>query len=127
MKLSDMLFANAMMGDGGGGGGGDLPIKTAQVTLATTDRYISLYNSYDENNQYTSIYLFDDNTFRVEIDIPAHSDPVTATLLWVGTDSVTLQEAYGARVSETGDVSYDAETNQFTIWGNCTITLSSID
>lgn len=33
MKLSDMLFANAMMGEGGGGGGGDSDFSTATVTV----------------------------------------------------------------------------------------------
>ena len=35
MKLSDMLFANAMMGEGGGGGG-DSDFSTATVTFINT-------------------------------------------------------------------------------------------
>lgn len=35
MKLSDMLFANAMMGDGGGGGGGDFSTASVDIVIDT--------------------------------------------------------------------------------------------
>ena len=46
MKLSDMLFANAMMGEGGGGGGG---IDTISVTV------IHDFSALDENYQRFSL------------------------------------------------------------------------
>lgn len=132
MKLSDMLFANAMMGEGGGGG--DLPFKTANVTLITTDYYVQLESNEEVYYQpqgvfYTPIYNSDDDTIvwgffksATATDTLQQSESILA---YIG-DSITLTP-YGERVSESGDVTYDAETQTFTVFGDCTITLHSID
>ena len=131
MSIYDMLLANAMgeSGGGGGGGGGSSDFSTAEVTVVAINGSVELYNSYNETEQYyTSMYLCDDGTLRNGINADPENS-VTASLMWSSEigDSVTLFEAYGERVSETGSVSYDAETNRYTVWGDCTITMRCVD
>lgn len=42
MKLSDMLFANAMMGEGGGGGGGDSDFSTTMIQFFCSSGWYSI-------------------------------------------------------------------------------------
>lgn len=137
MSIYDMLLSNAMLGEGGGGGGGgSSPFHTATVTL-TADRYAQLNSIQSAETWtypsmfYTPLYNSDLGELCWGFDFNATAGATNSTLqvesvlFYVG-DSVEVG-VYGDVVSVSGDASYDAETYTFTIWGDCAITLHSID
>lgn len=120
MKLSDMLFANALMGEGGGGGGGDFP--TAQVTFNaaegffTGEDYDELGNSYmaalmEENGRYIRQKSLSSSTFNLLLL------ESSAPCIFVYSEPVITGNASAAPYPDSSDW-------LVTITGDCTITIS---
>lgn len=123
MKISDMLFANAMMGEGGGGGGsGDLSTATVTITNNNNSGYIldasnvpycADANSLGEGSPatiYHNIELNDGDTKTFTVPLYKGMNIWdTANFTAIGT------------VSVTGDISN--EGFGFFITGNGTITI----
>ena len=132
MKLSDMLFANAMGEGGGGGGGGDIPFKTATIKLSA-DGYAQLdARQLEASSVYSSTFYFDSAIDEwhgfdkyATVGTTDETMQMDVIICFIG-DSVEVG-VYGDVVSVSGDASYDADTQTFTISGDCTITLHSID
>lgn len=113
MKLSDMLFANAMMGEGGGGGGGGGDFSTATVTITNEsekyDFYIVCPNIFD-GVMYSDISLGDlPNDFEIVLY------KGQCRLLIFNYDEVVL--------TATGDIEAEYGGSAL-ITGNGTITIS---
>ena len=117
MKLSDMLFANAMMGEGGGGGGGgggSSDFSTATVTI-TNNRSLSAASVFVP-------YVNESYNDAEPLVLVEPNEVVTVTvILYKG--SAYGQEGYPASTSPSsvsGDVS--KEDGGYVITGNGTIT-----
>lgn len=132
MSIYDMLLSNAMGEGGGGGGGGSSDFSTAQVTLITQGDYVALFSDNDGEGLSTSVfyapifesgevlgYYFSFETFAGDTN-PSQCE---STLIYHGNSITIIAE--GSRVSETGAVTYDENTNKYIVTGDCTITLDS--
>ncbi len=106
MKLSDMLFANAMMGEGGGGGGSS-DFSTAQVTISGLDADVQGCFVFDgEDASYTYGTEFFDGTYT--------------TVLYKGM--AYFYYSGEKTIAVTGSAT--TEGNDIYITGDCTITIS---
>lgn len=123
MKLSDMLFANAMMGEGGGGGGGGGgDFTTAEVTVT--------YNAL--NSYYGATVAYVNNGYMLlSFAIETESAALTETYQLVLYNNTTTfafdngdpdYEIY-TNIAVTGDITVDEE-GFITVRGNGTITIS---
>ena len=127
MKLSDMLFANALMGEGGGGGGGSLPFKTATVTITTepneydSEGSITFDPDEDMHYHYHGLFFLNDGTFYTTLTGPIN-DSQTAIVLYTGENAV-VSPAFPV-TALSGNVVYDPVTYRLTISGDCSITLN---
>lgn len=121
MKLSDMLFANAMMG-GGGGGGGDL--STAEVTVVNNTEFIgvSLYGGLIEQDGIA--YILDINVSSEEYESGTYK-----VALYKGSEVAVVyyDPATTPSIVISGDISLSTEEEgykRYVITGDCTITIS---
>ena len=126
MKIFDMLFANAMMGEGGGGGGGEsLPFKTATVTISTepneydSEGKIFINADEDVSYHYHGIFFMNDSTFYYELTGPINGSQ-TAIVLYTGENVVV--SPYYPVTALSGNVVYDPVAYTLTISGDCSIT-----
>ena len=111
MKISDMLFANAMMGEGGGGGGGSSDFSTAEVTISNDSVYnIYLPCYYDEEGDSGS-------------DVVAPTSGTCYVILYKGTAYGAVNGASPESIVTTGAIEVD-DLN-LTITGDGTITISA--
>lgn len=128
MKLSDMLFANAMMGEGGGGGGGgDFSTANVTITMAenewSSDGSVSFSSDEDVHNRYWGVFFYNDGTFDTYSPRVAPNSSTTLTAIWVG-DSVELTpDQHIASVSGSAVITDYGAT--VTISGDCTINLDT--
>lgn len=112
MKLSDMLFANAMMGEGGGGGGGDFSTAAVKVINNTNDHIkCSGLCILDEEYGMSAIPEIYNNS--IEDDLVVLYKGKAVIYLVDNGSTVTVS----GNITAYGDGSYD-------VTGNGTITIS---
>ena len=110
MKLSDMLFANAMMGEGGGGGGDSgilseiFPI-CAKVTFVVSGVEEGHYPTFTEVGTSTGVLLVYDSGYGWQFS----SDEVTVSN---GTHEYYLLSMY-----EGGELDYDKSSWDVSVSG----------
>ena len=126
MKLSDMLFANAMMGEGGGGGGGDL--KTANLTVILAEGYsnsnVQTKPFYDDQNDYYDCILQTDDGFATYWVVLEEDPSIDMKVIMFGNEAHLYCGSY---VSSTGDISYNPQNGEITVSGDGTLTIASAD
>jgi hypothetical protein len=113
MKLSDMLFANAMMGEGGGGGsGGDF--STASVTISNDTESLVMVSlpAYDDNYNFAFGQRGLEGGESVDFN----------TVLYKGKALVIIDSYDLLSVEVTGDIEDD--DGDIFVTGDGTITIS---
>lgn len=131
MKISDMLFANAMMGEGGGGGGGggSSDFSTANVTVTMAENEwsssgsVSFASDEDAGNRYWGVFFYNDGTFDYGTPRVEPNSSTTTTAIWVGDSAVVQPDQHVASVSGSAVITDGGTT--VTISGDCTINLDT--
>ena len=124
MKLSDMLFANAMMGEGGGGGGSS-DMSIAEITIINTSAA-----SWDLNGAFAldaDELTEGDPAFTLPmLELASNSNHVYKVILYKGNAVLlfpngAVPEAGGCETIVTGNITY--ESGAIFVTGSGTITI----
>ena len=115
----------AMNNAGGGGGGGDSDFSTCKVTftnIAEDNVYIAFTIPFIDQDGYLRTTLLHEGNDPITIDVVLYRRE------GLHTGEYNIENIFNWAITETsGDIFYDSGADEYTIFGDCSITVNMED